>query len=100
MFDSEHNKTAKFVKIPIFDFIFLLAQKIALKLITPSFKSEYLMNTQHTPSQNHLLAALPKQEYEAFLPHLEKVKLPLGEALYESGGQLLYVHFPLNCIMC
>ncbi len=57
------------------------------------------MNTQHTPSQNHLLAALPKQEYEAFLPHLEKVKLPLGEALYESGGQLLYVYFPVTCII-
>ena len=54
---------------------------------------------QHTPSQNHLLAALPKQEYEDLLPNLEKIKLPLGEALYESGGELRYVYFPITSIV-
>lgn len=57
------------------------------------------MTKKLTPTQNHLLGALPKQEYEAILPYLEQVKLPLGEALYESGGELLYVYFPVSCIV-
>lgn len=54
---------------------------------------------KHTPLKNHLLAALPKEEYEALVPHLEQIKLPLGEVLYESGGELLYVYFPITCIV-
>ena len=51
------------------------------------------------PRQNHLLAALPKPEYERQFPHLEMVPLPLGKALYESGDQLDHVYFPTTSIV-
>jgi CRP-like cAMP-binding protein len=53
----------------------------------------------HSPKQNHLLAALPVSEFERIAPHLELVTLKLGEALYESGGQLTHVYFPTNSIV-
>ena len=53
----------------------------------------------HTPKQNHLLAALPEEEYAYLYPHLEEVVMPLGEVIYESGGELRYVYFPATCII-
>jgi CRP-like cAMP-binding protein len=52
-----------------------------------------------SPQQNHLLAVLPKLEFERLVPHLELVPLPLGEALYESGDQLDHVYFPTTSIV-
>jgi CRP-like cAMP-binding protein len=52
-----------------------------------------------TPRQNHLLDALPEPEFQRLAPHLELVKMPLGEALYESGGKLQYVYVPTTCIV-
>jgi len=52
-----------------------------------------------TPKQNHLLAALPAEIFDRILPHLELVSMPLGEVLYESGGQLQYVYFPTTAIV-
>ena len=43
-----------------------------------------------SPSQNHLLAALPAAEFGRLAPHLESVAMPLGEVLYEPGVQLLH----------
>ncbi|MDP9082753.1 MAG: Crp/Fnr family transcriptional regulator [Pseudomonadota bacterium] len=51
------------------------------------------------PTQNHLLAALPQQEFERWQPHLELVKMPLGEVLYEAGIALNYVYFPTTAIV-
>jgi CRP-like cAMP-binding protein len=58
-----------------------------------------MIPAQHTPRQNRLLAALPEAEYNRLLPHLERVPLELGQALYESGGQQGYVHFPAASIV-
>lgn len=55
--------------------------------------------TPHSPRQNHLLAALPRAEFERLAPHLELVAMPLGEALYESGGTLKHVYFPTTSIV-
>lgn len=52
-----------------------------------------------TPNQNHLLAALPAEIFERISPHLELVSMPLGEVLYESGGQLQHVYFPTTAIV-
>jgi CRP-like cAMP-binding protein len=49
--------------------------------------------------QNHLLAAFPAAEFERLSPHLELVEMPLGEALYESGGRLQHVYFPTTSIV-
>ena len=58
-----------------------------------------LLPSQHEPRQNHLLAALPAEIYDRMSPHLELVAMPLGEILYESGGQLQYVYFPTTAIV-
>ena len=55
--------------------------------------------TRHAPRQNGLLAALPKTDYERLAGSLELVPLPLGRAVYESGGQLDYAYFPTDCIV-
>jgi CRP-like cAMP-binding protein len=52
-----------------------------------------------TPKQNHLLAALPAEIFERIFPYLELISMPLGEVLYESGGQLQYVYFPTTAIV-
>lgn len=46
-----------------------------------------------------MLAALPTAEYEPLATHLELVHLPLGEMLYEPGGQLRYAYFPTTAII-
>ncbi len=51
------------------------------------------------PKQNHLLAALPLDVQERLLPHLELVKMTLGEVLYESGDTLRHVYFPTDSIV-
>ena len=57
------------------------------------------MPSSHNPSQNHLLAALPTADFERLAPHLEPVPLPLGEVLYEPGGQLQHAYFPTTAIV-
>lgn len=48
---------------------------------------------------NQLLAALPEEELARWLPDLEPVHAPLGQVIYESGGQLSHVYFPTTCIV-
>ena len=57
------------------------------------------MSTPHNPSQNHLLAALPTEEFERLAAHLELVPMRLGDTLYEPGGQLQHVYFPTTAIV-
>jgi CRP-like cAMP-binding protein len=58
----------------------------------PSFATE-------SPKGNRLLAALPDESYETLSASLEPVALPLGMALYESGGAQGYVYFPTSSIV-
>ena len=56
--------------------------------------------TEHrSPHQNHLLAALPAVDYERIAPHLELMPMPLGDVLYESGGEIRHVYFPTTSIV-
>jgi CRP-like cAMP-binding protein len=48
---------------------------------------------------NHLLAALPREDFEAFAPRLERVRMKLGQSLYESGTALQHVYFPVSGIV-
>jgi CRP-like cAMP-binding protein len=48
---------------------------------------------------NRLLAALPEAEWTRWSPVLERVQMPLGQVLYESGATLGYVYFPLTAIV-
>jgi len=58
-----------------------------------------LISATHDPRQNHLLAALPADEYARLFPRLELVPMPLAEALYESGIQMRHVYFPTTAIV-
>jgi len=49
--------------------------------------------------KNHLLAALPTAEWNRWAPSIERVDMPLGQVLYESGVALNYVYFPLTSIV-
>lgn len=51
------------------------------------------------PTQNHLLAALPREEMNRWLPKLEMVELKLGQVLHESGGVQSHVYFPTTSIV-
>jgi len=57
------------------------------------------MPSPPSPNQNHLLAALPTAEFERLALHLEPVPMPLGEILYEPGGQLQHAYFPTTSIV-
>jgi CRP-like cAMP-binding protein len=48
---------------------------------------------------NQLLAALPDDEWQSWLPQLEAVELPLGHVLYELGVTLSHVYFPTTAIV-
>jgi len=57
------------------------------------------MAIPNDPKQNHLLAALPAEDYARLLPDLELVPMPLGWAVYESGVHLGHLYFPTTCIV-
>lgn len=49
--------------------------------------------------KNHLLAALPQDDFLRLEAKLEFVSLNLGDVLYESGEQMDYVYFPTSVIV-
>lgn len=57
--------------------------------------------TKHTDKaqMNHLLAALPADEFARLEPDLEPVSLSLGEVIYESGERLEHIYFPTTVII-
>jgi len=50
-------------------------------------------------SKNHLLAALPNEEWFRWLPELEMIDLKLGQVLYESSAKMRNVYFPVDSIV-
>ncbi|WP_297455448.1 Crp/Fnr family transcriptional regulator [Ferrovum sp.] len=57
------------------------------------------MSSPPDPRQNHLLAALPEEDYARFSLLLEWVQMPLGKVLYEPGIQMRHVYFPTDSIV-
>jgi CRP-like cAMP-binding protein len=49
--------------------------------------------------KNRLLAVLPMDAMNRWLPHLERVDMPLGHVLYEPGSTLSHVYFPTSAIV-
>jgi CRP-like cAMP-binding protein len=49
--------------------------------------------------QNHLLASLPKEEWDRWSPLLERIEMPLGTVVYEAGVTLPHVYFPTTSIV-
>lgn len=52
-----------------------------------------------SPRQNHLLAALPKADYERLLPALKPVALSPGSCLHASGDRDKHLYFPVSGIV-
>ena len=50
-------------------------------------------------SKNHLLAALPADDFARVKPKLEQLSYKLGDVLYESGDRMDYVYFPTTMII-
>lgn len=48
---------------------------------------------------NHLLEALPFEDFARIKPHLEPVSLKLGHVLYESGDTMSHIYFPTTAII-
>lgn len=61
--------------------------------------TQHAIPAPHAPRQNHLLAALPEEEYERLLLDLEPVPLPLGWVVYEAGDWQKYLYFPTSGIV-
>ena len=57
------------------------------------------MLANNNPNQNHLLAALPTEEFERLAAHLELVPMLIGKMLYEPDEQLQHAYFPTTCIV-
>ncbi|RYX92531.1 MAG: Crp/Fnr family transcriptional regulator [Comamonadaceae bacterium] len=51
------------------------------------------------PPQNHLLAALPAEEYARLAPHLEMVTMTSGDQLYAPGVRMQHAFFPVSAIV-
>lgn len=49
--------------------------------------------------KNHLLNAIPTPEMERLLPYMDRVELPLGQVLYESGRTMTHAYFPTTAIV-
>ncbi len=47
----------------------------------------------HTPWQNQIIAAVPREDYERLLPDLEPVSLSQGSTLYGAGDRKKHVYF-------
>ena len=52
-----------------------------------------------TMAKNQLLSALPEAELDRWVPNLERVDMPLGMVLYESGVTMRHVYVPIDSIV-
>src|SRR5689334_1978655 len=50
-------------------------------------------------AENRLLAALPPADYERVHDQLEQMELPLGASIYEAGGAMKHLIFPVGGII-
>ncbi len=59
----------------------------------------YVRQSPSSPRDNQLLAALPTDAWQRLVPHLELVKLKLGDVIYECGGKLSHAYFPTSAVV-
>lgn len=59
----------------------------------------FVRQSPSSPRENHLLGALPSDAWQRLLPHLELVRLKLGDVVYECGGKLSHAYFPTSAIV-
>src|SRR6185436_10050313 len=64
-----------------------------------AFEGMFLVASSVDPRNNHILAALSEESYRRVRSDLELVAMPLSWVLYESGGQLKHIYFPVTGIV-
>lgn len=52
-----------------------------------------------SPTQNRLLASLPREELELLSPQMEQVWLSHGQMIILPDEPIEFVYFPLNCLL-
>lgn len=57
------------------------------------------MSLPSSPTENHLLAALPAAALAEVAAKLELVSMPLGKPLYQPGEKLKHAYFPITAIV-
>ena len=58
-----------------------------------------MSTSSKSTSKSLLLAALPENQYQRLLPHLEPVALEHGKILYEIGESIKYCYFPFDAVV-
>jgi CRP-like cAMP-binding protein len=58
-----------------------------------------MADTTQPVSENRLLAALPREEYERLAPYLQPVSLNLGQTLFMPDEQVHHVHFLTTAVV-
>ncbi|HEX8884464.1 MAG TPA: Crp/Fnr family transcriptional regulator, partial [Noviherbaspirillum sp.] len=53
----------------------------------------------HNPKQNQLLNALPKEDFERLLPHLEFISMPFDMTVCEAETQMNHVYFLTSSVV-
>jgi CRP-like cAMP-binding protein len=53
----------------------------------------------HSPKQNRILAALPREDYGRLFAFLEFISMPLGKIIYEPGSPITHAYFPTTSIV-
>ena len=66
--------------------------------VQPAVPAELVLFSRH-PVRNRLLGALPREEYERILPHLELVHFEQREALFEQEERISHVYFPETMVV-
>lgn len=67
--------------------------------MTIKYKIRLAMTEPHSPKQNHLLAALPAEDYDRLSPDLELWFMSLGFTLHETYARVNWVYFPTTSIV-
>ncbi len=62
-------------------------------------RSKRIISPAPTPTENHLLRALPAEVQDRLFASLEFIELPLGKSVYESGDAMRHVYFPTDSII-
>lgn len=58
-----------------------------------------MLAAKNLSTENHLLAAIPRQAYRRMLNTLIPVELVYGQVLYEPKDPIRYVYFPIDCLV-
>ncbi|BCT67280.1 Crp/Fnr family transcriptional regulator [Nitrosospira sp. NRS527] len=57
------------------------------------------MSPLHSPKQNRILAALPREDYGRLFAFLEFISMPLGKIIHEPGSPITHAYFPTTSIV-